>query len=607
MRRPLFLFFLTALCSTSFSQVTSKSKMFRDNPVHSSFVSTNADLVYDSKAWRFDAGSPVRSTPLINDNTVYFGTAAGVFFALDKRTSQVKWKYNTGNAIHSSAASQDGKTYFSDNGQTLYCLKESNGQLLWKVKLGEKAAYSWRYDYYYSSPVLYDNTLLIGSDDGCLYALNPKTGKQLWKFKSKGIIRSTAAVYKNAVLFGDTEASLYAVDIKNGKELWQYRINGDTMHNEDYGFDRRAITSSPVIVGNKAVFGARDGFLYCINADNGKGLWKMDHYVSWVISTVAVKDSFVVTGTSDGRFVQAVHLETGKEIWKFRTPLAVWSSPLIIDDKVYAGTFDGQLYCIDLKTGKRISQFKVNGKILSSPVWDDGLLYFGADDGYLYALSGHSDKRQFKDKVDQYVYYETGVNVYYKANSDLVIRNYLRGNGYKLISSDSLAYFMSKESANPSVFVFATSYFPSSVIDNGKSSIMRKYLDRGGKIVMTGINPIVYQVDEKSKQPFAFRPSAADTILDLDYGKGDTRTFMGDLPCFPAENGKQLGLPDFWSTSLFIQGKSVDVVLGKNENGDVSAFAKNYPNGGQFIQLWMDADRPDRLDAIIKAAEWKIE
>jgi hypothetical protein len=82
---------------------------------------------------------------------------------------------------------------------------------------------------------------------------------------------------------------------------------------------------------------------------------------------------------------------------------------------------------------------------------------------------------------------------------------------------------------------------------------------------------------------------------------------MGDFPSFPTQQGKQLGLPDFWSTSLFINEKNVDVVLGKSENGDVSAFAKNYLNGGQFVQLWIDADKPDRLDAIIKAAEWKLQ
>ena len=472
--------------------------------------------------------------------------------------------------------------------------------------MGEKQAYPWRYDYYYSSPVLYEGKLFIGGDDGFFYALDQQTGKLLWKFRSKGIIRSSGAIYKNSVVFGDTEGSLYSVDTKNGKETWQYRINGDTMKNENFGFDRRAITSSPVIAGNKIVVGARDGYLYCINADNGKELWQLNYYITWVISTAAIKDSLVVTGTSDGRYVNAINLETGKEIWKFRTPSAVWSSPLIVNDKVYAGTFDGHLFCADLKSGKRISEIKTNGKILSSPVWDDGLLYVGSDDGHLYALSGHADKRQYKESLGKYVYYEPGMNVYFKNNSDLVVKNYLRTYGYKLIGSDSLAHYMSKESAVPSVFVFATCYFPASVTDNGKNSIIRKFLDRGGKILMTGINPIVYQFDETLKTPVGFRLNAADTIFDLDYGKGDTRTFMGDLPCFPTAAGKQLGLPDFWTTSLFINEKNVDIVLGKNENGDVSAFVKKYSNGGQFVQIWIDPDKPDRLDAVIKAAEWKL-
>ncbi len=598
---------LVLLFNNCFSQANSKAKMFRGNAAHDSYVAANDDLVYDTKAWRFDAGSPVRSTPLINNNTVYFGTAKGDFFAIDKKSAQVKWKYNTGKAIHSSAACQDGRIYFSDNGQTVYCLKESNGQLLWKMNMGEKHAYPWRYDPYYSSPVLYDNRLFIGGDDGFFYSLDQQTGKLLWKFNAKGIIRSTGAIYKNSVLFGDTEASLYSLDIKTGKQLWQYKIDGDTMRNEDFGFDRRAITSSPVVVGNKVIVGARDGLLYCVNADDGKNIWKLDYVVTWVISTAAVKDSMVVTATSDGRYVNAINLETGKEIWKCRTALAVWSSPLIVNDKVYAGAFDGQLYCIDLRTGKRISEFKTNERILSSPVWDDGLLYVGSDDGYLYALSGHVDKRQNKENADRYVYYETGMNVYFRNNSDLVIKNYLRSNGYKLIGPDSLSYLMSEGSKAPPVIVFASCSFPPSVTENGRNSIIRKFLDRGGKIIMTGTNPILYQFDETGKTPVAFRYNAADTIFGLDYGKGDTRTFMSDFPSFPTAIGKELGLPDFWTSSVFIDEKNVDVVLGKNENGDVSAFIKKYSNDGQFVQIWMDADKPDRLDAIMKAAEWKLE
>ena len=58
---------------------------------------------------------------------------------------------------------------------------------LWDFKMGKKVDYPWRFDYYYSSPVLYGDKLIIGSDDGYLYNINQRDGKLNWKFKSKGL------------------------------------------------------------------------------------------------------------------------------------------------------------------------------------------------------------------------------------------------------------------------------------------------------------------------------------------------------------------------------------------------------------------------------------
>ena len=54
--------------------------MFRGNAVHNSYVATANDLVHDTKAWHFFAGAPVRSTPLISNGMIYFGTTKGDFF-----------------------------------------------------------------------------------------------------------------------------------------------------------------------------------------------------------------------------------------------------------------------------------------------------------------------------------------------------------------------------------------------------------------------------------------------------------------------------------------------------------------------------------------------
>ncbi|HKC37055.1 MAG TPA: PQQ-binding-like beta-propeller repeat protein, partial [Chitinophagaceae bacterium] len=385
MYRIYFFSFLIFVCTACHAQQSDKVKMFRNNAVHNSLVVTSNDLIYDVKAWSFFAGAPVRSSPLIGGNTIFFGNTGGNFFAINKTTGKLIWQYNTGFSINSSAASQNGKLFFSDNKQTVYALKETTGQLIWKFDLANKQAYPWRFDYYYSSPTLYENKLIIGGDDGYLYMLNQNDGKLVWKFKSKGIIRSSAAVFDNTIVVGDMDGTLYALDIKNGNQKWNFKTVGDSLNNENFGFDRKAILSSPVISQNKILFGCRDGFLYCLDA-SGKLLWKMDHRVSWVISTVAVKDSIIVTGTSDGRFVQAVNLNTGKQIWKTQTNTLHWSSPIVVNNQLYIGGFDGNEYCFDLLTGKVISKFQTGGMVLSSAVFDNDHLYLGSDDGCLYSL-----------------------------------------------------------------------------------------------------------------------------------------------------------------------------------------------------------------------------
>ena len=599
-----FLVFTFYFLNHCFSQ-TSSPKMFRGNTTHNSPVKAS-DLVYDIKAWSFYAEAPVRSTPLISNDNVFFGNTKGNFFAINKKTGKLAWQYNTGYAINSSAASQDGKIFFADNKQTVYALDETTGKLAWKFDLGNKQAYPWRFDYYYSSPTLYEDKLIIGGDDGYLHLLNQKDGKENWKFKSKGIIRSSAAVVNNMIVAGDMDGILYALDIKTGKEKWNYRTLGDSLDNEKFGFDRKAILSSTVISENKILFGSRDGILYCVNT-NGKFQWKMDHRISWVISTVAIKDTIVVTGTSDGHFVQAVNLNTGKEIWKTQTNTLFWSSPTIVGDKVYIGGFDGNEFCLELATGKRISKFQTGSTVLSSAVFDDDRLYLGSDDGYLYALSGHADNRFNPGKLNRYVYYEKNINTYFRNGSDLKIRNYLVSSGYKNANSDSLIALLSGNVDQNTILVFAADYFPKTILENGNKSLLRKFLDAGGRVVLTGVNPLVYVMDEESKQPIGFNVPAADTVLGIKYDGNDTRSFGGLFSSFATEKGKQFGLPGFWTSMLQIDPAKVDVVLGKNENGFATAFIKNYKNGGKFIQVYFDPDAPSNLDAILRLSEWKID
>lgn len=600
--------FVLVTLGTSIGGFT-QTNMFRGEPSHQNAFSSTDKGIFGATGWKFDAGAPIRSTVVCSGDALFFGNANGTFYALDKLSGKVKWTYTTDQAIHSSAAIDNGLVYFSDNKQTLYCLNTSNGKLVWKHDFESSLPYLWAFDYYYSSPTILGNSLLIGAKDGYVYNINKSNGNTIWKFKTSGIVRNTPAISQSVVYAGDSEGILYAIDLSTGKEQWQFHTMGHGLKNGDYLYDRRAIISSPVVAGNKVLVGCRDGVLYAVTKANGKESWRMDHQDSWVISSVAVKDSIVVTGTSDGHFVQAIHLETGKELWKYRTVSLVWSSPVIVNNTVYVGSDEGILYAFDIYTGTRLNSYQANGSIYSSPVVSNKLLYFGTDNGLLYALKPTEQVSGSKKNVLKFVYYEKDVNSVFKYATDLKIKAYLNEHGYQTLNTESLVKWLSnKDSALNSVIVFASNFFPNEVTDGDEQSLLRSYLNNGGKLVIANNNPLIFKLDSVSHMPVAFSFSKAKNVLGIDYGSNEVKAFGGLQPAHATAAGQIWGLQGWWTSFLPLDHSKVDIVLGEDENGMASAWVKKFhpASGTGFVQIWVNPNGVDDPSYIIKVAEYGL-
>ena len=66
-----------------------------------------------------------------------------------------------------------------------------------------------------------------------------------------------------------------------------------------------------------------------------------------------------------------------RNIWKYKINGDVWSSPAIIDDKVYIGSFNHNVYCLDVINGSYIWNYNTKDLVRSSPAVADGKIYFG--------------------------------------------------------------------------------------------------------------------------------------------------------------------------------------------------------------------------------------
>ncbi|MBS1531564.1 MAG: PQQ-binding-like beta-propeller repeat protein [Bacteroidetes bacterium] len=586
---------------------SSAQYMYRGNAAHNLNYNSAVKGFFDACAWKFDADAPVRSTAVVAGNSVYFGSSRGIFYCLEKNSGKIKWTFRPAGAINSSAAVDNGNVFFSDNRQTLFSLNALTGSLNWKTNLGKAKSYDWAFDYTYSSPAISKGHILIGSKDGNVYNVDERTGTITWRFKTNGIVRSSPAIDGNTVYVGDSEGDFFAINLHSGRQQWRFEMEGRSLQNEKFGFDRRAVIAAPIVAGDKVLFGGRDGFGYCLDKSTGKQVWRIDHEVSWIISAMTVKGNIMVTGTSDGHFVQAINLKTGKQLWKFHTVNVVWSSPIIDMDKVYVGSHEGMLYCLDLATGRKLSGYQTGGNIFGSPVINGQMLYIGSDDGFLYALKP-GPFRVSPVSAPKYVFWDESVPSGSPGN-DIRIRKYLHENGYAILNKEKLAERIGKtDSAANSVIVFATNYIPEELTKGGRNSVFREYLDHGGKIVVLGADPLILKYDAADKAVVIRNFLFADSVIGIKYGPNDLRSYKGNQPAFATKAGTEWGIKSFWAAPLSIDPKQADVVLGSDENGLASAWVKKFnPSPGSgFVQIWTGENDRD-LNFIMRVAEYGLK
>jgi len=606
MKKILYLLIIVLFANTSIIYAQA-DEMFRGNPSHNKNYAGFNDKIFNTVAWKFKTGGAVRSSAIVINDLVYFGSSDGYLYALNTNDGSLKWKFNCESSVTSSPAYSNGVIYILSEQQNLFALQSSTGKLIWKKNIGEDKPYDWAFDYYFSSPVIKGDTLLIASADGKLLSLNKKDGKEFWQLTAKHFLRATPALLNGWIYIGDTNGDMYAIDSRTGKQKWIFNTFGSMLNNDTIGFDRKAIISSAVVEGDAVIFGSRDGFLYCVNRFDGQLKWKFDHHVSWVISSPSVINGHIITGTSDGHFVQSVDTNTGKETWRTYGTAPLWSSPLVVGNHVYIGGNEGVLYCMDVATGKKIAHpFCVNAKIFSTAAVDDAQMYVGADDGVLYCLKPEAlNTKEF----NRYVYWDQNIgSMIFKNGVGTLLKDFLSRKGYMIIDHDKLLSLVdeNKNSGNGNVIVLVSSKLPTAFLKTDSINIFHDFLQSGGIVVDLGNNPLTYNLDDSLNfTGFDFKRCAS--IINIHYAENDLRSYAGIFTATATPEGRAMGIKDQWTATSPVDKKDVDVVLGLDERGRPSAWIKKTGNG-YFMQLWVDQTFPEDynfVDEVIKHLERK--
>jgi outer membrane protein assembly factor BamB len=373
--------------------------------------------------WKAALPGPGTSSPILVGGKIFLtcwsgngatGTSSGPLkrhlVCVDRKSGKVLWskvvaaeanvdRYDAMLGEHGYAShtpTSDGErvyVYFGKAGALAFDLE---GQQLWQTNLGTGANQkNWGSA---SSPVLYKDFVIINASEEshAVYALDKKTGKQVWKAEGGGL----EYVFGTPVLMETDGKAELLMALPN--ELWA--LNPDTGKLRWFAETGMSGNVAPSVVPGKGVVYAFGGFPQLMAVavkTGGKGdvsqthvLWR-NNKSTYIPTPVLYQDRLYFA--SDAGFATCLDAKTGTVVYQERLPGASASGR---GKPFYASAVlaNGQVYAVSRRSGTFVfpasPEFKVvaQNKLTDDTQFNatpalDGQQIFLRSDRYLYCIA----------------------------------------------------------------------------------------------------------------------------------------------------------------------------------------------------------------------------
>ena len=312
----------------------------------------------------------------------------------------------------------DGKVFPGSFEPYQMALDAKTGKVLWVTETKGMMTFSGSY---------YEGKFLkAGEHDNTFYCFDAYTGKILWTFhpgSQFGYWVSGCAAAYGKVYELNKDGHLYALDINTGQLAWTYKCPGYLYWpGWPVVADSKVYATTGQLAGVDPITGeySKSEFA-CLDAYTGNLLWKLpiEAYAPRESTAIAYGNLYLIPGYieintmnefSTLNEIWAIgnqswpmwrhdpeHTGAGESgptnltlRWKFSTGGGIISSPSVVEGRLYVGSEDKNVYCLDALTGKLLWNFTTGFRIKSSPAVVNDRVYIGPDDGYVYCLDAEN-------------------------------------------------------------------------------------------------------------------------------------------------------------------------------------------------------------------------
>jgi outer membrane protein assembly factor BamB len=318
--------------------------------------------------WAFEAPQPgfVVGAPVVTPEAIYLAAGhprgfhyRGAVYALDPADGKAIWVYDRdGEMLHTASTPlvAEGRLYVGEGLHNnfacrLHCLDVRTGKADWSFPTS---------DHIEGGPTLADGLVIFPAGNDGLYALDAATGKEKWNFRADLHIDSTPFVVGGRVYVGSGPSRRFeslqvvCLEVGTGKPVWRTPV-------------KLPAWGSPVVAGDGVFVGLGNGRLTeahtspagglaCFDAKSGAELWTFP-VPDAVFGRPAVVGERVVFGCRDGNLYGLTF--DGKEAFRVALGGPVMAPSAVDDDRVYAVAVSGRIVCVDAADGREVWRYEL--------------------------------------------------------------------------------------------------------------------------------------------------------------------------------------------------------------------------------------------------------
>lgn len=274
-------------------------------------------------------------------NMVLIGTQKGDLIALNEESGEQLWRSRLTSEVLAPPRGADGIVVARTADGRVSGLASDTGEVKWTYQrnvplLSLRGA---------GAPVIADDKVIAGYDNGKLVALSLTDGKVLWE-KSVAVPRGRTELDRlvdidaDPVVINDTvyvvtyQGNAAGVDLSTGQTLWSREMSSQAGLDAVYG---------------DAVFVTDDeGNVWAVQDGSGDALWRQTRLVRREVTGPAVAGDYVVVGDLEG-YLHWIARDDGRFVARQQiTDAAIRTKPLVVDGVIYVTAADGTVAAVQV-------------------------------------------------------------------------------------------------------------------------------------------------------------------------------------------------------------------------------------------------------------------